>query len=340
MCEQQLVKRHSTPLSTKKQTTNTCGNGKQQKKPKMNIFIEILFLFRDIMIAFVESWWKFFVPPKPKSVKGEIVLITGSANGIGRALAIEFAKLGSILVLWDIDGKQNQITAEMIQKTGGVAHTYYCDVSQKHQIYQVGERVKKEVGDVTILVNNAGVVIGKGFMDCPDDEILNSFNVNILSYFWTIKCFLPKMIENNHGHIVNMSSSLGLTGLNKLTDYCSTKFAVVGFNEVLSYELKHDLYNGIKTTLICPQCVDTDMFKGCNIRFPSICPFMEVDYVVKKSITAILTDQYMLCLPRLVYFQAALKSLLPADSWIETCKFLGTMTFMDSFIGNKKKCTC
>ena len=74
------------------------------------------------------------------------------------------------------------------------------------------------------------------------------------------------MIENNHGHIVNMSSSLGLTGLNKLTDYCSTKFAVVGFNEVLSYELRHDNHNGVKTTLICPQCVDTEMFKGCKIR--------------------------------------------------------------------------
>ena len=131
MCEHQLVKRRLSPaslsiVSSKKQAI--CGKSKQKKPKGNNIFLEILFLFRDIIIAFVDSWWKFFVPPKPKSVKGEIVLVTGSANGIGRALAIEFAKLGSILVLWDIDGKQNQVTAEMIQKIGGVAHTYYCDV--------------------------------------------------------------------------------------------------------------------------------------------------------------------------------------------------------------------
>ncbi|GAB1600137.1 epidermal retinol dehydrogenase 2-like isoform X1 [Argonauta hians] len=302
----------------------------------MLLIIEILYLIRDVIIALVAAVWNFFITPKYKDVKGEIVLVTGSANGIGRALALSFAQRGSILVLWDIDETGNEDTAEMVRKVGAKAYPYYCDLSQRKDIYRISRKVQKEVGDVTILVNNAGVVIGKSFLECPDEEIENSFQVNTLAYFWTIKAFLPKMMEKNHGHIVNMSSSLGLTGINKLTDYCSTKFAVVGFNEVLTYELKHDKCDGVKTTLICPQCVKTRMFEGCKLRFPSVCPFLELDYVVDKSMKAILTNQYMLCLPRLVYFQAVFKAMLPTEAWIAACKFLGTMTFMDSYIGNKK----
>ncbi|CAI9720468.1 epidermal retinol dehydrogenase 2-like [Octopus vulgaris] len=300
------------------------------------LIVEILFLLRDIVIACVAAVWNFLITPKYKDVKNEIVLITGSANGIGRGLALDFARRGCILVLWDIDEAENEKTAQLVTEAGAKAYPYYCDLSERKEIYRIGKKVQKEVGDVTILVNNAGVVIGKSFLECPDEEIENSFQVNTLAYFWTIKVFLPKMIEKNYGHIVNMSSSLGLTGINKLTDYCSTKFAVVGFNEVLSYELQHDQCDGIKTTLICPQCVKTRMFEGCKLRFPPICPFMELDYVVNKSMQAILTNQYILCLPRLVYFQAAFKAILPTGAWIASCRFFGTMTFMDGFVGNKK----
>lgn len=85
-------------------------------------------------------------------------------------------------------------------------------------------------------------------------------------YFQTVKCFLPSMLRNNHGHIVNISSSAGIIGLNKLTDYSATKFGVLGFTEVLNYEVVYSGYSGVYTTVVCPSFIETGMFEGCKMR--------------------------------------------------------------------------
>ena len=91
---------------------------------------------------------------------------------------------------------------------------------------------------MTILINNAGIVNGKNILDLEYNEIKNIFNINIMSHFWLCKQFLPDMINLNKGHIVNISSVCGIMGGGKLTDYCSTKFAVYGFTESLCLEPK------------------------------------------------------------------------------------------------------
>lgn len=78
---------------------------------------------------------------------------------------------------------------------------------------------------------------------------------------------MPTMIRKNHGHIVNIASSTGLVGINKLTEYCASKFGVVGFTEVLSYELIFGGHDGVHTTLVCPSYVETGMFEGCKMRY-------------------------------------------------------------------------
>ena len=82
----------------------------------------------------------------------------------------------------------------------------------------------------------------------------------------TVKTFLPTMIRKNHGHIVNIGSSAGLVGLNKLTDYSASKFGVVGLTEVLNYELVYGGHSGVNTTLVCPSYVNTGLFNGCQMR--------------------------------------------------------------------------
>ncbi|MDK2413478.1 SDR family NAD(P)-dependent oxidoreductase, partial [Aphanizomenon sp. 202] len=96
----------------------------------------------------------------------------------------------------------------------------------------------EEVGKVDILVNNAGIVTGKHFMDSPDDHIVRTFQVNTFAHFWTVKAFLNDMLDSNKGHIVNVASMAGWLGCNSLVDYCSSKFAAVGFDEALKLELK------------------------------------------------------------------------------------------------------
>ncbi|KAK2095650.1 hypothetical protein P7K49_027066 [Saguinus oedipus] len=125
----------------------------------------------------------------------------------------------------------------------------------------------------------------------------------------TTKAFLPTMLEINHGHIVTVASSLGLFSTAGVEDYCASKFGVVGFHESLSHELKAAEKDGIKTTLVCPYLVDTGMFRGCRIRkeIEPFLPPLKPDYCVKQAMKAILTDQPMICTPRLMYIVTFMK---------------------------------
>lgn len=128
----------------------------------------------------------------------------------------------------------------------------------------MAHQVKKEVGDVSILINNAGIVTGKKFLDCPDELMEKSLDVNFKAHLWTYKAFLPAMIANGHGHLVCISSSAGLIGVNGIADYCASKFAACGFAESIFIELFAQKIKGIKTTIVCPYLISTGMFEGCT----------------------------------------------------------------------------
>lgn len=307
-----------------------------KKETKMSIFIDLIVALKAFVRALIISIWNFFVSPPKKSVTGEIVLITGSGSGIGRQLALEFGKLGAVLILWDIDEEANLETGNLLKKCDAQFHLYHCDVGNKEEVKSIGRKVKEEVGDVSILINNAGIVSGTKLINTPDHMIEKVFNVNLLAQFWTIKLFLPSMIRKNHGHIVNIASSTGLVGLNQLTEYCSSKFGVVGLTEVLNYELVFSGNDGVHTTLVCPSYVETGMFHGCKMRFPWILPPLKVKATVDTIVNAILTNQQMVYIPRCIYFFTVLKTIIPVEAFHEVLKFFGAANFMDSFIGRKK----
>ncbi|KAI8125711.1 Short-chain dehydrogenase/reductase family 16C member 6 [Lucilia cuprina] len=120
---------------------------------------------------------------------------------------------------------------------------------------------------VSLLINNAGVVSGLHLLDTPDHLIERSFNVNVMAHFWTTKAFLPKMIENQRGHIATIASLAGHVGITKLVDYCASKFAAVGFDEALRLELEVLGHTNIQTTCVCPFFIQqTGMFDDVNAR--------------------------------------------------------------------------
>ncbi|PNJ46775.1 epidermal retinol dehydrogenase 2 [Pongo pygmaeus] len=281
----------------------------------------------------------FALLPKPrKNVAGEIVLITGAGSGLGRLLALRFARLGSVLVLWDINKEGNEETCKMAQEAGATrVHAYTCDCSQKEEVYRVADQVKKEVGDVSILINNAGIVTGKKFLDCPDELMEKSFDVNFKAHLWTYKAFLPAMIANDHGHLVCISSSAGLAGINGLADYCASKFAAFGFAESVFIETFVQKQKGIKTTIVCPFFIKTGMFEGCTTGCPSLLPILEPKYAVEKIVEAILQEKMYLYIPRLLYFMMFLKSFLPLKTALLIADYLGILHAVDGFVDQKKK---
>lgn len=267
-----------------------------------------------------------------KNLNGQVVLITGGGSGIGRLMALNFAKEGSRLVLWDINKQGAEKVAKEIKQAGGTAWAHVCDVSDKEDVYKAAKKVKKDVGKIDILVNNAGVVTGKPFLDCTDDQLKKTMDVNVLGQFWTVKAFLPGMISANHGHIVTIASSAGWVGVNSLADYCASKFANVGFDEALRMELKKSGANGVKTTCVCPYYIDTGMFKGVKTRFSFLLPILKEDVVAQKIIQAVKKDRSILKMPRFTYTVPLLR-MLPVSIMDRLSGFLGVTSSMDDFAG-------
>ncbi|KAJ4934047.1 hypothetical protein JOQ06_006854, partial [Pogonophryne albipinna] len=275
----------------------------------MNFILETLQVLLMSIWYNLESFVHLFVPRKRKNIEGEVVLISGAGSGIGRLMAQEFAALNTVLVLWDINQEGMKETARLAKESGASrVHYYVCDCSNKNEVYRVADQVKREVGDVSILVNNAGIVTGKKFMEAPDSLIEKTMEVNTMAHFWTYKAFLPAMIANNHGHLVSIASSAGLISCNGLADYCASKFGAVGFAESVGLELLATGKDGVKTTIVCPYFINTGMFDGCQSKWPTVLPILDPNYVAKKIITAVLTDQVFLLLPRTMYLFAALKT--------------------------------
>ncbi|XP_059111623.1 epidermal retinol dehydrogenase 2 isoform X1 [Peromyscus eremicus] len=299
---------------------------------------DMLVFLGKSLFSILEALFFQLIPKPKKNVAGEIVLITGAGSGLGRLLALQFARLGSVLVLWDVNKEANEETLQVAREAGATrVHAYTCDCSRREDVYRVADQVKKEVGDVSILINNAGIVTGKKFLDCPDDLMEKSLDVNFKAHLWTYKAFLPAMVANNHGHLVCISSSAGLIGVNGLADYCATKFAALGFAESMFVETFAEKQTGIKTTIVCPFFIKTGMFEGCTTKCPTLLPILDPEYAVRKIIEAILQEKLYLYMPKFLYFMMFLKSFLPIETGMLIADYLGVFHVMDGFTGQKKK---
>jgi len=287
----------------------------------------ILAIFYGIYALIPASWL-----PK-KQIRNELVLITGAGNGLGRLLAVDFATRGARLILWDINDEWNSETARLCRSNGAAeVRSYKVDLSSREDTYRVANLVKTEAGDVDILINNAGIVVGKKFIETPDVMNEKTMAVNMFSHYWTVKSFLPSMLKRDHGHIVSIASIGGMVGGPNLADYCASKFAAVGFMESMVMEIRLAEKYNVMTTVVCPWYMNTGMFAGA---VPGMIPMLEPDYVAKKTIDAILTNQRVLFLPRMLYFLYFIKSFLPVYAGIYMAEQMDVLKSMDSFTGRK-----
>jgi all-trans-retinol dehydrogenase (NAD+) len=263
----------------------------------------------------------------------KITLITGGACGLGRLIALKMAARGSHVVVLDIAADSLAAVADELTEAGYKATTYLCDVSRREMVDDTVDKVRNEVGMVDILINNAGVVSGKSFLECSEEQIKRTMAVNILAHFWTVKAFLPDMIKSNSGHIVTIASAAGIVGSAGLIDYSASKFAAFGFDEALRAELKKQKLD-IQTTVVCPYYIGSDMFAGVKTRFPFLLPILDAEDVSERLVNAIARKKRRLIMPPLVYITWLFR-LLPVDvfDWVAT--FLGINSAMDEFQGRE-----
>jgi len=221
--------------------------------------------------------------PVPLDWGEQIILVTGGASGIGELLANTLAVRNVTVVVLDVN--------PIVTENYNIVY-YKCDVSKWEQVEEVSRKIITEIGDPTILINNAGVVQGKLIIDLSAEDVQQTFGVNSLSHFWILKAFLPAMLKKKCGHIVSMSSALGMTGVAQMSDYCASKSAVISLHESLRYELdKRYKCPNIRTTLVCPGHVHTPLLRTVVLPtfplFSFFCPSVQPVTVVKKVIAAL-----------------------------------------------------
>lgn len=221
-----------------------------------------------------------------RDVSRDVVLVTGAGHGMGRELAIQYAQLGATVVCWDINEQLNLDTVKEIKSKGRKAFGYVVDVTNRELVLATAAKVLSQVGDVTILVNNAGIMPAHDLLEHTEAEIKRIFDINVLAHFWMLHAFLPKMIEKNRGHIVAMSSMAGVLGFKNLVPYCGSKFAVRGIMESTLEELRCKKVTGIFGTTVYPYMVDTGLCKKVSIRFADLFPMVKPDEAAATIISA------------------------------------------------------
>ncbi|CAN5376155.1 SDR family oxidoreductase [soil metagenome] len=265
------------------------------------------------------------------SIQGSTVLITGAARGMGLLYAKRSVAEGAAaVVLWDVDADLLETVAAEL---GPTAHAYRVDVSDLADIRKAARKVLAEVGVPTLLVNNAGIVRGKLFVDHDQEtDIGATMAINALAPMHITREFLPAMLEaNRDARIVNIASAAGLVSNPKMSVYSASKWAVVGWSDSLRLELRG---TPVRVTTVCPSYVTTGMFAGA--KGPRLTPLMAPDAVVDKVWAAMKRGKPLLMLPAMVHAGKVAKGLLPIRAWdFVADKVFRIYNSMDDFTGRQ-----
>jgi short-subunit dehydrogenase len=269
-----------------------------------------------------------------KSVADKIVLVTGAAMGLGKLFATTAVQeQAAAVVLWDINDSALKDTAAELEAAGGTVHTYVVDVSSPAAIAKAAAQVRAEVGDVEILVNNAGVVRGNGyFWENAARDVEQTMLINSLAPMYVAREFLPAMVASGtECRVMNLASSAGLNAVPRLAVYCGSKWAAVGWSDSVRLELEQAGHKHVRVTTVCPTYINTGMFEGAKGIFMT--PMLEQDTVVSEAWHEMLNGGPFVIIPWTSRLNKVLSGVLPVrarDAWLRR---VGVYNSMAEFTG-------
>ena len=173
-------------------------------------------------------------------LKDKIALITGAGRGLGQAVALAYARQGAQVIAVARTQSELDQTAEIIRAESGCVLTMSLDISDEEAVRQMAEKTLHEFGRLDVLVNNAGRLPLKSFVEMSVADWDRTLAVNLRGSFLACKFFLASMRANSRGSIINVSSNAGVKGFVLETDYCASKFGLEGFSQALALELQPD----------------------------------------------------------------------------------------------------
>ncbi len=221
-------------------------------------------------------------------LKDKVIVVTGAAGGIGRAMAERFAAEGAAKVVCaDLNLSGAQETAN---KVNGIASE--VNVGQEADIAQLIEQTEADVGPIDLFCSNAGISIGGG-VEVGNEDWQRIWDINVMSHVWAARHVVPRMVARGGGYLLNTSSAAGLLNQIGSAPYGVTKHAAVGLAEWLSLTYGDD---GIKVSVLCPQAVRTEMTRGLENHVAAIDGMLEPEDAAEACVAAI-RDEIFLVLP-------------------------------------------
>ena len=249
-----------------------------------------------------------------KDLKNKKVLITGGAKGIGRQIALEFARQGADIIICDSDKSffnKNEFKENIkeIENMGVSCYGFYLDVTKYEDVVRERISILDLVGKIDVLVNNAGVVFGGKFLEVPIEKHRLTYDVNIHGIINMLHVFLQDLMDQPTAHIVNISSASGFVPLPGGSTYASSKAAVSSLSESLNTELKKEGNGHVGITIVCPGYVKTGMFDG--VKEPILVPILTPEKLAKKIVRAVHKNKRFVLEPTFIKFLPFIKGVFP-----------------------------
>lgn len=257
------------------------------------------------------------------------VLITGGASGIGKLMGELFLKKGANLIIWDIDEVGLDACIQEFKSIGTV-RGYVVDLSRLNSIEKAAREVLLDFQKIDVLINNAGIVVGKYFHEHTNEDIAKTMAINANAPMFTTLQFINSMMDHNCGFICNITSSAGLTSNPKMSAYVASKWAATGWSDSLRIEMKK-LDKNIHVTTVTPYYINTGMFDGVK---SGLVPILDPNKVAAKIVKGIENQKFYVSMPWSFHFVRFMQGLLPVR-WFDFIvgDVMGIYKSMDEFKG-------
>jgi len=201
------------------------------------------------------------------SLRGKTAVVTGGGSGIGRACAVQLARDGAAVAVWDLNHDGASETVQMIARESNRAAAYAGSASAKTDIDKILVQIRADLGPVLILVNNAGISDSRPFLEITQEAMEQMYRVNLMGPFLLTQAVIPDMLAAGWGRVINISSSSAQTGAKHMAPYSSSKGGVIALTRTLALEFAD---RGITVNNIPPGFIDTPMTRSAPIDIEAV----------------------------------------------------------------------
>jgi len=192
-------------------------------------------------------------------MNNKVMIVSGGASGLGLAAAEKFAKNGYNAVLIDINEEKGKKAEQKIKGMGVDAVFCKCDISNKEEVQKAGKITKEKFGRADVLINNAGLEVRGSILQCTEDDWVRLYDINLKGIYYMSNAFVPMMVEQKKGAVINTGSILGYRTVPERAAYASSKGAIDTLTRTMAFDLAQ---HNIRVNCVVPGAIDTPLLRG------------------------------------------------------------------------------